>query len=59
MTTGVRSGWIADPSKKLYHYIMEMEQVMEYLVAAIEKVDANLQEMKASQEHLKEEMLAR
>jgi hypothetical protein len=35
---------------------MEMEQMMEHLVAAVEKMDANLQEMKAGQEHLKEEM---
>jgi hypothetical protein len=38
---------------------MEMEQMMERLVAATEKMDANLQEMRAGQELLKEETLAK
>jgi hypothetical protein len=57
MTTGVKSSWIGDSSKKLYCQPTKMEQIMECLVTATEKRDAkrdaNLKEMKASQEHLK------
>jgi hypothetical protein len=37
---------------------MDMKQMTECLVATIEMMDANLQELRASQEHLKEEMRA-
>jgi hypothetical protein len=35
VTTGVRSGWIADRSKKLYRHTMEVEQMIERLLAEI------------------------
>jgi hypothetical protein len=35
MTTGVRSGWIGDRSKKLYRHTVEMEQMMACLLAEI------------------------
>jgi hypothetical protein len=38
---------------------MEMEQMMERLEAATESVNANLEEMRAGQERLTEEMLAK
>jgi N-formylglutamate amidohydrolase len=60
-------GWIGDHSKKLYHYKLEMEKMMECLLDNIkaeirtnqEKTDANLRQMTAGQELLKEEMLAK
>jgi hypothetical protein len=39
MTTGVKCGY---GSNKLYRRTMEMEQMMERMVAAIRKMDANL-----------------
>jgi hypothetical protein len=70
MTSGVRSGWIGDYREKLYSHTMEMEQMMTHQLAEIRtnqaetdasqaKLDANIKEMRAGQQHLKEEMLAK
>jgi hypothetical protein len=62
MTTGVRSAWIGGGSKS-YIAKMETERMMARLLAEIRnkqaKADANLREMRAGQELLKEEMLAK
>jgi hypothetical protein len=36
-----------------------MEQMLEYLVAAIEEMDAHIKEMKAGQQNLEQGMLAK
>jgi uncharacterized protein (UPF0305 family) len=57
------SYWIEDYSGWLYRQHAKVEQMMERLVATIEKMDAksdtNLQEMKAGHKHLNEGMLAK
>jgi hypothetical protein len=46
MTTGVRSGWMGDRSKKLYCHTTKIEQMIACLLAEIRTI----------QEHLEEEM---
>jgi hypothetical protein len=42
VTTGIRSGWIGERSKKLYRRTMEMEQVMERLLAEINEINGDV-----------------
>jgi hypothetical protein len=54
VTTGVRSGWIGDGSKKLYRHTVEMEQMMTHLWAKIRTNRGHLKgEIRARQEHRK------
>jgi hypothetical protein len=69
VTTGIRSdiNWIGDRSKKLNRRTIEMKQMMACPLAEITteigtnqaKTHATLRELRASQELLKEEMLAK
>jgi capsule polysaccharide export protein KpsE/RkpR len=51
----------ADRNKKVYNQTMEMQQMMERLLAKMganqAKMDATIKEIRASQQHLEEEML--
>jgi hypothetical protein len=47
MTICVRSGWIGDCSGWLYRQATKMEQMMEHLVATIEKMETNQERMEA------------
>jgi hypothetical protein len=48
LTVGVRSGWIGDCSGWLYHQPTKIEQMMEHLVAFVEKIDAKQTKTDAS-----------
>jgi hypothetical protein len=57
MTTGVRNGWIGDRSKKLYRHTKRMEQMVECLVAAIWRMDANKVKAEDTLKQMKEEIM--
>jgi hypothetical protein len=62
MTTGVRSGQIGNNIGSLLllpPYCKKKEHITELPKAMLEKMDANLKEIRAGQELLKEELLAK
>jgi hypothetical protein len=56
VTTGVRSSWIGDCSKKLYRHAMKVEQMMDILQAEIRTIQEELEAiLKASYEEMRAE----